>query len=367
MKFLQLFQIGKDSKTMYPDWIRYKQQERGHSVMRTSIPYNWIILFNGNMGWTTRADATEVELDTGRLVGLNDFDLIHVHLTGEHLNLIQKIKKYTKAKVVASIDYGLRLWGEVLGFNCIESICSALAPADYIFSVEPEMAWVLQEGLGRDVPCIPHPVNVKATAKFKTGFSEPKTCVVMIHQYDNEWYLPHLVLHDLPIRLRAFGIGAERIFTKANGVLYNDVYPYSSFESLINPAVNNFDLKLEGGALARAYLAYDSYGLKIAGRFQTDLAALGGIPCIGSDIQYFQRVLYPETTTGFYEINKQRELAKRLLTDLEFYQEVSENAERRIIQYDMDHTKDNFINWIEGKDFIDWKLVCLANGGELDV
>ena len=358
MKYLQLYASDSEDAGAAPDWRNHLSGKTGFRVL-VNAPFNWIKSFKlvgeAHMAWV--AGLPEVELDNHETLNINDADnIIHVHLCGEHFSLIHQVKTAApKAKILASVDYGLNLWGRALGFHTIDAVVDALRPADWVFSTEPEIAWLLTDKLGRDVPCIPHPYNIADTARFKASYEEPKVCVIMVHNYDNDYYYPHLVLHDLPVRTHVVGIKPEDT-SLVKGILYNRVTPYSTFEFMLSSGVNNLTLGQKGGFLPKAYMAFDSYGLKVSGRFQCDCAALG-LPCVGSDLAMFQKILFPETTGGYYSVEDQRFLAKRLLTEPEFYDGVSDKCQERLKPFDLKPTVERMMSFIEGKGFKDYKEI----------
>jgi len=358
MKYIQLYSSDAQNEGAAPDWKRHLDGKAGFRVL-INAPFNWIKAFKlrgeGAMGWV--AGLPQVELDSGETININDPDyIVHVHLCGEHFSLVHQVKDAApKANVLASVDYGLNLWGKALGFHTVDAVADAVGKADWVFSTEPEIAWLLTRKLGRDVPCIPLPYNIGEPAKYKNDYEDPRVCVIMVHEYDNDFYYPHLVLDGLPVRTHIVGIKPE-VQSLVKGILYNRVTPYSTFEFMLSEGVDNMTLGRKGGFLPKAYMAFDSYGFKVSGRFQCDCAALG-IPCVGSDLAMFQRILFPETTGGYYSIEEQRLIAQQLLDEPDFYEEVSDKCQERLKPFDLKPTIERMGAFIDGGEFHDYKEV----------
>lgn len=79
------------------------------------------------------------------------------------------------------------------------------------------------------------------------------------------------------------------------------------------------------------------------GRFSMDCAA-ANIPLVGTPYSQAQEHLFPETSIKHYEIDKAVNLVKRLYSDSNFYDRVVEYANEKIKDFDIEITKQRFLN-----------------------
>ena len=77
----------------------------------------------------------------------------------------------------------------------------------------------------------------------------------------------------------------------------------------------------------------------IGGTFSLNCAYLG-IPCIGNVDSNTQRLCFPKTSVDHRDLNSAKKIAKKLLNDIDFYNEVSKTA---IIEYQINFSEDTYI------------------------
>ncbi|MTI85037.1 MAG: hypothetical protein FH756_14365 [Firmicutes bacterium] len=82
---------------------------------------------------------------------------------------------------------------------------------------------------------------------------------------------------------------------------------------------------------------------QIWGRFALDCAAVR-MPCIAPDNFYTQKTLFPRLCVDFQEIDRAVNLAKKLLKDHSFYEEVMAYAESQLAFFDNQGAKDRLLN-----------------------
>ena len=80
-----------------------------------------------------------------------------------------------------------------------------------------------------------------------------------------------------------------------------------------------------------------------AGTFCLNTAFLG-IPCIGYVDSDPQRICQPDLSVDLYDIERARELANRLVTDLDFYEHCSKTA---IKNYESNYSESIFIEYMK--------------------
>lgn len=81
------------------------------------------------------------------------------------------------------------------------------------------------------------------------------------------------------------------------------------------------------------------------GRFSLDCAA-AGMPCVSTSGSHTQRILFPDLTVEYWEIEKAVSLYHRLLEDTAFRSEVVDYAREQIKQFDIAPTRARFLNLI---------------------
>jgi len=83
------------------------------------------------------------------------------------------------------------------------------------------------------------------------------------------------------------------------------------------------------------------------GRLSLDCAAFG-IPCIGTNRQYTQRILFPELTTDdpFNSLNFAVDKVNHLLNNPYYYERIITYAKKKLVEFDMESSKKRFLKII---------------------
>lgn len=79
------------------------------------------------------------------------------------------------------------------------------------------------------------------------------------------------------------------------------------------------------------------------GRFPIDCAAVR-MPCIAPQNLYTQKILFPRLCVPYHDIEQAAKLARKLLSDRAFYDEVMEYAESRLHLFDYEESKKRLLN-----------------------
>jgi glycosyltransferase involved in cell wall biosynthesis len=215
--------------------------------------------------------------------------------------------------------------------------CDMLDKADYIFSVEEEMANTLETILKRKVACIPHPCD---TAKIKSLVTKQRWPMVgaMLHAYDGNILLPALAINAVLDNKRPSwrstvmgGVAND----KDVGHLYDNFLPH-------NP---NFEEFLT--YLSQLYAVVESYTFHSYGRTTIECAALG-VPVIGSDIVSSQRRCFPDLCTDTASVKKTSELLERLITDPQFWTSCAQKAVGLSDYYSFENCRGMMLDFLNG-------------------
>lgn len=284
--------------------------------------YLWHKALNGSIGFPQFPDQ------------FAEYNLIHVNITPRNIPLIPKIIPLidrSKTKLLFNVDHAVSMWSSV--FNYPHLMLHILDMADYIFAVEPTMAGMLSDALKRNVPTIPHPVDVENISAFRTHERETRIGV-SIHRYDRNTILPWFALKDLPPHWATSAIGSQAPSDPIPNIqhLFNEIQPHLDFATLMK-----FTSSL--------YAVLESYTIPSYGRYTAECAALG-VPVVGSDIVASQCRCFPFTALPRPTPSAVRSVINKLIEDSDFYTEVTKKAIERSEYYSIASSRKRMLDFL---------------------
>lgn len=289
--------------------------------------YNHHLAFNG-----------EFHLYPAKKGQLADYDIIFVGVSRPELDgvMLSKIRQElgwdSQTKVVACIDYAIELWGGIPSptFNP-HSLETELLQADMIFVSEPMMRQHVRSLINdrKPVQFIMHPTNVQAVRTMSKPINmRTDEIAAIIHRYDNNWMDPYLVTKDLP---------------------------WDTWAVLLDPAIQihlyaYYKFMREGGEfvpyldwVSRKKVVLDSYHrIHTYGRTAVDNACLG-VPTVGADWTYAQKMLWPDLTAQAGDTLAQTVMVKKLFEDESFYLDCIEKAAETVEIFSYENRKKEFL------------------------
>lgn len=261
------------------------------------------------------------------------FNVLHINITPRNIPLLDQVLPMidrNKTKLLFNVDHSTGLWMQAFQFP--HQLLRALDRADYIFGVEPIMCELLSEALKREVPCIPHPVDIEQIEKRRHGDRGQRIGISM-HRYVGNTVLPWFVVKDLPKGWITTAIGAQSPqFSPKIHHMYPEVQPYLKFDSLIDYVADLFAM-------------IESYTIPSYGRLTVECAALG-VPSIGCAVVGSQKKCFPELTVEQYNPVLMQKLLMRLLTEPEFYKQVARKGISECESYSLNNSKKKMLEFL---------------------
>lgn len=266
--------------------------------------YNWLKIFSGR---PISPALIKKQMDRT--------DFVHVNVSGTTPLVLKDIARNIHAvdsKLVVNVDQAIDMWHESI-FRFTTPFFEAIDSADFIFSVEPTMAYVLEKELKRRIECFPHPCDtVELSTMIKT--TRKNEVMVCLHRYDMNFLIPAFSLRGIPALTHAVGQWDQ---TEAELLhLYDSISLNLAFKDLAE-------------ILSSSFLALESHTLRAYGRFTCDCAALG-VPCVGSSNIAAQNRLFPDLTTDTNNVHAQHHRLQKLFDDKDFYRECAIFAKRNL-------------------------------------
>lgn len=262
--------------------------------------FNWSVLFGGKRLYPKTPEE------------LCEFNLLHINITPNNLLLLPSLFKMIslispndRPKILCNIDYAIEMWSQ--HFTHPATLFYFLEKVDYVFSVEDTMSSLLTFILKRNVPCIPHPCDVKSISKLRLT-NRKQSIGAFHHVYDNNFLLPSILLNELISKHPSYqssAIGGVLV-EESMGHLYNNFIPHQK----------NFKKFLLH--LRNYYAILESYTIHSYGRSTIECAALG-IPVVGSSCVSSQRKCFPELSTKTNDFIDSFNLLDRLISEPDFY------------------------------------------------
>lgn len=269
----------------------------------------------------------------------DDWDVIHVQLAGDSgdfpLLLRERMGENTDCKLMVNIDYPAERWHSSLGMTP-DMVVRQLNMADIVFSQARRTRAFLEGLLGRHVPYLPHPVEVDKLKQWAVPIeSRSKTDVIVNTHYDGQHYFPYWFLKDYPITTHLVGfLGDAGPYARDNVHRY---YTYVHERQGCQQLVQN--------VYRKGYIAIDQYSHHVQGRSTIEFAGLG-IPCIGWDCVDAQVECFPDLTFPVGDLESQRQAFEKLMTDKDFYKEVSAKAQDAVEVYSYENSKAQFLDMV---------------------
>lgn len=267
---------------------------------------------------------------------LNDYDVILVGMTkaDERVALLSRIRDEVgdKAKLVVCMDYAIEMWPSKFDPHTLER---ELKNADMLFGGEPKMVSYLRALTGDKIPVelIVHPTDTYGLSKFRRIKKEADDdALLLIHEYNDEWWGPYLVQKDLPYSVVA--VGGQRIIDQSVAWHF---YPKVSKKL---EYVKWLEVVSNHKCVIDSYHTLHNYG-----RLQVECAVLG-VPVVGSNVTYAQTLLWPQLTSEPHDVFHQRELFTRLMEDQEFWHECVDYATAKVDFFGHDERKKEMLEKI---------------------
>ena len=267
---------------------------------------------------------------------LEKYDIVHINYTAGHPSYIEAVRNAlgnSSTKIVANVDYAMSMWETINPFNMKHQ----LNMADMVFHVESSGASALGRFLGRKIPVIPHPVDVRHLKQVNRIVNKGRplaTC--QWHRYNATWsaYYYGLLGIDIKKYLVAFTqpnpqklVNLETLFERVIPVM--DYVPY--IEAVLASATINLDLAPDN----------------TFGRGLVDAAALG-VPTIGSSTIEASRIIWPELSVKPHDHGATFEVAKKLLADKQFYADMVERGLEMCELYSCKSAYDKMMEALDG-------------------
>lgn len=118
---------------------------------------------------------------------------------------------------------------------------------------------------------------------------------------------------------------------------FDRIFPGLNIQQISKQPLNPF-LRILGKSLINCYPT-EWIG---TARHQISCAAVG-TPCIGNKDSHTQKRLFPELAVDIYDVQKMVQLAKRLITESDFYNHIIRHALNELRYYDMGNTVNRFL------------------------
>lgn len=262
---------------------------------------------------------------------LEEFDIIHVNMTGGNFALLHMIRDElgdsSDTKIVTNIDFDVGNWGRNFTYPTI--LEKALRCADMVFHVESRGASVLEHVLDHHIPVLPHPVDVNGIDAYKKVDREPMISVIH-HRYYPDPTTPYWACRDLPLNLVLMG------HTKGN------VPTLSMYDQTIKPVP--FKTMIEN--MSKAKFGLDLFHGYNYGRTVVEFAALA-VPCVCSTTIDAGHHLFPDLVVNPFDVKKVHELFTDLIKNDDKYVEMFTHAYHEASFYSQKNCYNRFVEALE--------------------
>lgn len=294
--------------------------------LKTGV-FNWMRLFRG---FATQAH----QLDNPQ-----DYDVIHIQLSGTNFDaprqIRQKLGPDSDTKLVVNLDYAPEFWYMYPPYPRL--LMDQLRCADYIMSVEPHASAMLAELTGRPVYTVPHPADIDAIERMRRPLHERQDALVMLHR-DNQDYQPYWMLEGSGLKTCVIG----RLHPCGNPAGSVIDYPALMYDYVHEGYLGGEEAV---GIISNSVLAVDCYTHHVCGRSQIEMAALG-VPCVGYPNVWAQIQCFPALTVKPGDVLAGREAVRRLVTDKDWYSDVSQYAIEKVRMFDYDHARERYLTML---------------------
>ena len=262
---------------------------------------------------------------------LEEFDIIHVNMTGGNFALLNMIRdelgNSSDTKIVTNIDFDVGNWGR--NFIYPTMLEKVLQCADMVFHVESHGASVLEHVLKRPVPVLPHPVDVDGIDECKKVDREPMIAVIH-HRYYPDATTPYWACRDLPLNLVLMGHLKGNVPTLS---MYDQTIPHAPFKTMIEN-------------MSKAKFGLDLFHGYNYGRTVVEFAALA-VPCVCSTTIDAGHRLFPDLVVDTFDVKKVHELFMDLLKNDDKYIDVFTQAYEKASFYSQQNCYNRFVDALE--------------------
>lgn len=266
---------------------------------------------------------------------LDQYDIVQMNVSGKDLETIPEIiekTKNTSTKLVINWDYAIENFS-----NCIpttmRTLFRAIKGADCYFATEKKSAYLLSLIADKEVTIMPHPCDVQYIKSIKP-IEDLGNVMAVLHRYNQLSLFPYFVFKDI-----------ENKTYLANYQKQLDPNTYKT-EQCYYGFVENKNWTEFLQAMKSTQIIYDTHTCSVYGRIAIESAALG-IPTFGSNLSECMERLWPQTQAYPYDLQKLREIFKKLHDSEKFRNEVVEHAQNNIDYYDIPACKNRYMTMIE--------------------
>lgn len=270
----------------------------------------------------------------------NEFDVVHVQLTGDTLDVVRDLRNRIKGdtKLVVNPDYAINYWHHYGPIP--ETVIDTFRMADYVFGQCERSADILSCLLGRDVPCIPHPLDTRwLKRRSKKAEKRSKEDIVIMAHRDESQHTPYFMTRNMRGQVATHLLG----WRGQEGFMRDVVHTYYDH---VHPQMSNVDVIEK--FYANALCVIDHYTHSVQGRATMEAAALG-TPCLGFDCVDAQKHCFPDLTSAIGDIKDQIDKLDWLLNHADM-DTISAHAKAKAEDYNFANSRTKFMNMIEGKD-----------------
>jgi F0F1-type ATP synthase delta subunit len=289
--------------------------------------YQWLNVFDG-----------EIYESGAILPGLKDgdFDLIHVRVTPQNLQLIHDIKncigEKSKTRLVVSMDVPYKYWNKK--FVDLKRLEEAVKRADLVLATEYTICRALESLSAKPVYELQYPADLnKIRSSIENNENIGRENVINV-----------LYKHKIGsfLWLKSF---MKRFTYKVRVIFYKD-YDERLVKKLEKYGVEAVICHNEEefcNALAQAFVFVAPYGYSNYGKWVIYAAALG-VLTIGNHLLDSSRRCYPFIYTDVYSMRACKKAAYFRMVDREYLNYICENASKKVEYYNWYNMKDRFLN-----------------------
>jgi len=283
--------------------------------------YLWGKIFKGDYNFPIFSKDTE------------KYNLIHVNITPSNIPLVSKLLPMVNrniTKLIFNVDHSVDLWQNTFMYPHL--LLETLDKADYVFGVEENMCEILTNSLKRNVPCIPHPVEINKIKEY-SHFDRDQRIGVSIHRYTGNYLLPWYAIKDIPDGWITSAIGANSgDFHPKIHHLYPEVQERLAFKELMK-------------YVSTLYAMVESYNISSYGRLTAECAALA-VPVVGCGMVGSQKRCFPKLTIDYFEPIKIGKLLNKLINDVDFWTECVKEAVKECAYYSVENSEKRMLNFL---------------------
>jgi len=297
----------------------------GNESLPISGLYNWANVFGGKRMYPQTPED------------FSNSNIFHINITERNLQLLTTfIKKKNEfnpeAKILLNVDFSIELWKNC--FNYPDLFLEQLNKADYIFAVEPLMGEILSDALQRNVPEIPHPVDIEGLKQYRNN-ERLNQIGYALHRYDMNYMLSDYIIKQIDNSFQSIAVGSTQN-TKANMMhIYDFIKESCPFKELIK-------------LTSQLYAVYETYTIHSYGRYTVECAALG-IPCVGSKAVSSIKRCFPDLAIDTNDITKAAMLLNLLINDKGFYFDTAIKGTEKAEQYSFENSKKEMLKFLNSE------------------